>query len=206
MFSAFAPKVTAQQSSADDWPMFHADPSHSGTETGNAALTPTLLWSYTTGNMVASSPAVVSGVIYIGSGDDNVYALNATNGVKLWNYTSGSDVDSSPAVANGVIYIGSDDGNVYALNAANGAKIWNFTTDGHVASSPAVVSGIVYIGSFDDNVYALGSPVSPNTFFIIIVLVAAVVIVDTVVFLMFRKSLKTKPKRSQPTPQCLLRT
>ena len=59
MFSAFAPKVIAQQSSAD-WPMFRADPSHSGAGTGNAVLTPTLLWNYTTGSTVYSSPAVVT--------------------------------------------------------------------------------------------------------------------------------------------------
>ena len=78
-------------------------------------------------------------MVYIGSDDDNVYALNATSGAKLWNYTTGSYVDSSPAVVGGVVYIGSDDGNVYALNAANGAKLWNYTTGGQVASSPAVV-------------------------------------------------------------------
>ena len=80
------------------------------------------LWNYTTGSDVDSSPAVVNGVVYIGSYDDNVYALNAANGAKIWNYTTGSDVGSSPAVVGGVVYIGSYDGNVYALNAANGAQ------------------------------------------------------------------------------------
>ena len=55
-----------------------------------------------------SSPAVANGVVYVGSGmDGNVYALNATTGVKLWNYTTGSEVYSSPAVVNGVVYVGS---------------------------------------------------------------------------------------------------
>jgi outer membrane protein assembly factor BamB len=89
MFSAFAPRATAQQSSSD-WPMFHANPSHSGVGTGNPVLTPTLLWNYTTGFSVGSSPAVVNGVVYIGSGDGNVYALDAKSGVKLWNYTTGT--------------------------------------------------------------------------------------------------------------------
>jgi len=61
-----------------DWPMFHADPSRSGAGTGNPALTPTLLWSYTTGNEVVSSPAVVGGVVYVGSMDGNVYALGGS--------------------------------------------------------------------------------------------------------------------------------
>jgi len=71
---------------------------------------------------VYSSPALANGVVYVGSGDDNVYALNADTGAKLWSYTTGGGVyDSSPAVANGVVYVGSDDKNLYALNAKNGA-------------------------------------------------------------------------------------
>ena len=39
MLSAYEPKAMAQQSSGG-WPMFRADPSHSGVETGNPVLTP----------------------------------------------------------------------------------------------------------------------------------------------------------------------
>ena len=62
-----------------------------------------------------SSPAVANGVIYIGSGDDSVYALNAATGAKLWSYHTGNQVFSSPTVANGVVYVGSGDGNMYAF-------------------------------------------------------------------------------------------
>ena len=49
-----------------------------------------LKWSYTTGSHVVSSPAVANGVVYVGSEDDNVYALNASTGAKLWSYTTGN--------------------------------------------------------------------------------------------------------------------
>jgi outer membrane protein assembly factor BamB len=60
---------------------------------------------------------VVSGVVYVGSDDRNVYALNATNGDKIWAYATLGYVGSSPAVVNGVVYIGSGDWNVYALKS-----------------------------------------------------------------------------------------
>src|ERR1700730_10595909 len=44
-----------------------------------------LKWSYTTGDTVTSSPAVANGVVYVGSWDNNVYAMNASTGAKLWN-------------------------------------------------------------------------------------------------------------------------
>jgi outer membrane protein assembly factor BamB len=86
-----------------------------------------------------SSPAVVNGVVYFGSTEGNVYALNAGTGAKLWSFTTGIGVLSSPAVANGVVYVGSQNGTVYALNASTGAKLWSFPTGGGVTSSPAVV-------------------------------------------------------------------
>ena len=108
------------------------------------------------GGYVNSSPAVANGVVYIGSLDNNVYALNATTGAKLWNFTTGGAVYSSPAVANGVVYVGSDDNDVYAVNAATGAELWSFATGGSVQSSPSVANGVVYVGSNDNNVYAFG--------------------------------------------------
>jgi len=37
-----------------------------------------LRWSYTTGGLVLSSPAVANGVVYVGSYDNNVYAFGLT--------------------------------------------------------------------------------------------------------------------------------
>ena len=71
---------------------------------------------------VDSSPAVANGVVYVGSDDNNVYALSAKTGAKLWSYTTGNYVDSSPAVANGVVYVGSGDGKVYAFGLKKGRE------------------------------------------------------------------------------------
>ncbi len=104
---------------------------------------------------MTSSPAVANGIVYIGSEDNNVYALDTNTGAKIWSYTTENVVYSSPTVANGIVYIGSEDNNVYALNATTGTKVWNYTTGDIVVSNPAVANGIVYVVSWDHNVYAL---------------------------------------------------
>ena len=38
-----------------------------------------ILWTYTTGDSIYSSPAVVDGAVYIGSEDGKVYALNTSS-------------------------------------------------------------------------------------------------------------------------------
>src|SRR5579872_512984 len=119
-----------------------------------------LKWKYTTGPYpgVVSSPAVVNGVVYVGSEDKNVYALDANTGTKLWNYTTGANINySSPAVVNGVVYIGSWDDNLYALNAKTGRKLGSFATGFYIDSSPAVANDVLYFGSADTNLYALNA-------------------------------------------------
>ena len=59
---------------------------------------------------VDSSPAIgTDGTIYVGIGDDNLYALNRADGSLKWKYATGRRLRSSPAIgADGTIYVGSD--------------------------------------------------------------------------------------------------
>jgi outer membrane protein assembly factor BamB len=122
----------------------------------------TELWSYPTESLVISSPAVVDGVVYVGSTEGCLYALNASTGSKIWNYTTkdvgnGIPIQSSPAVIGGVVYYGSPDHNVYALKASTGEKIWNHTVHHIVNSAPAVSRGVVYVSSDVGYLYALSA-------------------------------------------------
>ena len=110
-----------------------------------------------------SSPVVWNGAVYFGSGDGNVYALDADSGALKWKFKSGDVVHASPAIADGKVYIGSWDSNFYALDAATGKEVWRFKTgedpDIHnqvgIQSSAAVVDGAVYFGCRDSHLYAL---------------------------------------------------
>jgi outer membrane protein assembly factor BamB len=56
------------------------------------AYTGAKLWNYTTGGYVDSSPAVVNGVVYVGSNDGNVYAIGNAAAATNQSATSGFDV------------------------------------------------------------------------------------------------------------------
>jgi outer membrane protein assembly factor BamB len=109
-----------------------------------------------------SSPAVADEMVYFGSGDRYVYALDARTGELRWKFRAGDVVHSSPAIVNGIVYVGCWDGVFYALNAKTGALAWNFATgvDGThfmqgLPGSAAVADGLVIFGSRDNNIYAL---------------------------------------------------
>lgn len=114
-------------------------------------------------DVFTSSPTLVDGMVFFGSGDHNVYALDATTGKLRWKFSTGNVVHGSPAVINGVVYIGSWDRYFYALNAQTGALHWRFETGNDttiynqvgIASSAAVSGGIVFFGCRDGHFYAL---------------------------------------------------
>jgi outer membrane protein assembly factor BamB len=110
-----------------------------------------------------SSPTVEGGVVYFGSGDGRVYAVDAATGAERWHAQTGDVVHASPAVVGGVVYVGSWDGDFYALDAATGRERWRFAggrddvlhNQVGFQSSAAVSDGVVYVGCRDSKLYAL---------------------------------------------------
>lgn len=101
-------------------------------------------------------PSASSGsVVYAGSQDGAIYALDAHTGMLLWRYDTGSPVEGGPIVAGGVIYAGEADGSIVALQATTHRELWRYHTGDIVRAAPAVANGIVYAGSSDDHLYAL---------------------------------------------------
>jgi glucose dehydrogenase len=94
------------QSSPADWTEFHRDnmqrwnPYETVLGVNNVAKLK-LTWSFATGYPGQSSPAVVNGVLYDGSNDGNVYALNANTGEKLWSHNTGIGTNSAPPLRTG---------------------------------------------------------------------------------------------------------
>ncbi|WP_336113306.1 outer membrane protein assembly factor BamB family protein [Streptomyces sp. PTD9-10] len=111
---------------------------------------PRLRWRYATDNAVMSSPTVAGGVVYVGSDDKNVYALDAATGKRKWHHPTGGKIEGAPTVADGVVYVGSSDGSVYALDAASGKRKWHHPTGEKLESAPTVADGVVYIGGSRD--------------------------------------------------------
>lgn len=118
------------------WPMFRHDNRHTGRSPHMGAQENNLKWTYEANSSLhTSSPALgENGTIYMGSSDDNIYALNP-DGTLKWSYKTGGSVKSSPAIGeNGTIYVGSYDNNLYAIYE-NGDKKWSYKTDGNVYST-----------------------------------------------------------------------
>ncbi|HWX35856.1 MAG TPA: PQQ-binding-like beta-propeller repeat protein [Steroidobacteraceae bacterium] len=136
-------------------------------------------WAFKSGGPILGSPAIAAGVVYIGSLDGFVYAVDQETGKEKWKHATHQPVVSSPAVSGGLVFFEGYDGVLYALATDTGTVKWYFVAEyerrfeaKHLhgyspesqtipdswdlyLSSPAVFNNHVYFGSGDGNVYAV---------------------------------------------------
>ena len=154
--------------------MFRGNAAHTGTYQGVAPREfHRVKWKFPTGARVVGSPVMQDKVIYFGSDDGNVYAVDAESGQQIWKTATRGPVPCTPAIDHGTVYVGSYDGKFYALDTQRGAVKWKFATGGErrleakgihgwqpknqtfadafdvFLSSPTLVDGAVYFGSGD---------------------------------------------------------
>jgi outer membrane protein assembly factor BamB len=67
------------------------------------------------GQPFRSAPSVADGMVYFGSYDGYLYALDAQTGLIKWQFQAGDYNVSSVAVADGVLYFRGGDGYIYAI-------------------------------------------------------------------------------------------
>jgi outer membrane protein assembly factor BamB len=91
-------------------------------------------------------PAVVGGVMYVGTLNGRLFAVSTSTHKKLWSVQPGTAIDGSPAVSNNTVYIG-DGASVFALDATTGATKWSIpTSQSPATNAPIVASGTLYFG------------------------------------------------------------
>lgn len=141
-----------------------------------------LKWKFKTEGRIFSSPIAQNGIVYIGSEDGFLYAVDEKTGNEKWKFKTNGAIHSSPSISEKTIYFGSFDGYYYAVNIQTGKEIWKFKTGGEhwlgeiglwgmkpetqymedlwdfYLSSPVVYqngkTNLVLFGSSDGNIYA----------------------------------------------------
>jgi len=83
-------------------------------------------------------------IVYIGSDDGNLYAIDAASGVQRWKFETGGAIRSSPTTAHGRVYVGSGDGSLYAIDSATGSLKWMYAFNYPVNCCPTVSGDAVY--------------------------------------------------------------
>jgi outer membrane protein assembly factor BamB len=105
-----------------------------------------------------SGPTVRDGIVYVGTRDGRVVAINSSTRTEQWAYTATSTIYTTPIVAGELVYVGTYSGQVYALTIDRGSERWVYPRTGSmgaIVGDPVIANETMYVSSSDGRVYAL---------------------------------------------------
>ncbi len=107
------------------------------------------------------TPIVKDGIMYLASGNDDVFALDGKTGALIWERRSGIDQNINTvccgwdnrgvAIGDGRVYLGQLDGSMVALDMKTGKEVWKTQLarwqDGYtITAAPLFHKGVLYTG------------------------------------------------------------
>lgn len=99
------------------------------------------------------------GLVYVGSREGSLLAIDATTGDVRWERDLGGPVSSVPVLtadeAGETLFVGTDNGELFAFDPETVTERWRYATDGRIRNAAVVVDGVVYIVNSRDQVLAL---------------------------------------------------
>ena len=143
---------------AEDWHTFMHDLGFSGVSSDKSIAPPLeLLWKFKTGGPLHASPVIANGILYIGSTDGKLYALDAKQWGIRWVFDAGDAIRYSATVLGNRVYFSARNNKVYALDARTGEKLWEFKSKSWMDAPPIVSDNKVYVGAFPSKIYLLNA-------------------------------------------------
>jgi outer membrane protein assembly factor BamB/tRNA A-37 threonylcarbamoyl transferase component Bud32 len=115
----------------------------------------TPIWSFEAEDKIRSKPLAYRDRVFVGSYDNNLWALDAKDGNLVWKFATDGGIGSSPSYSGGAVYVGSVDRNLYAVDVRDGRRKWSFKTEGRIFSTPTVALGSIFFGSDDHKLYSI---------------------------------------------------
>ncbi len=113
-------------------------------------------WTYTdTQYGVWATPLLVDKVLYFGSMDHFIYAVDAETGKLQWKTDLGGAIPGTPLYDHGNLYVGTFNNELLSIGIRDGKIANRFKTQGWVWATPIVKDGILYFGDLNGYLYAV---------------------------------------------------
>lgn len=146
--------LTVAAAAVAEWPLFRGDPRQTGV--AKAALPEQLAvrWEVKFKEGIESTPAIVGQVLYVGTFDEHLYALDLATGKVKWKTKLGP-IKAPVSVRDGSVYVGDIDGKFHCVDAATGKVRWAFESGAEITAGANFTGESVLFGSGDESLYCL---------------------------------------------------
>lgn len=148
--------AAAAMPSTTSWPMFRGDPQATGVSPDQLSDDPQLIWKVALPDASFEATAtIVDGMVYIGSLDGNLYALELATGKEKWRFPTELGFYAAASVRDGHLYVGDADGAFYCIDVANGQQKWSVQARAEIDGAANFHGDHVLFGSQDATLYCL---------------------------------------------------
>ncbi|MDK2981565.1 MAG: outer membrane protein assembly factor BamB [Chloroflexota bacterium] len=135
---------------------------------GSKTLVAAPLWSLDLGTAVVSDPVLEDGVLYVGTVNGVVYAIDLQSHSVKWQFTIEDEVSSiwgTPVLTEDAVFFGDENGNLYAVDKTDGNALWPepFAAGASLISSGVAVDGKVIFASSEGKIFSIDSSKEPKT-------------------------------------------
>jgi outer membrane protein assembly factor BamB len=138
---------------AADWPLFRGNALQTGVADAKLPDELDILWTFKAKDSIEAAAAIADGVVYVGSLDEHLYALDLKSGEKKWDYKAGP-IAAPPSVRGKLVYVGDSDGVFHCVDL-EGKKKWTYETGGEIRSGANFAGDSILFGSSDEHLYCL---------------------------------------------------
>ena len=118
-----------------------------GDESGTfAAFTPDkgVLWTFRAGNQITGGAVRADGLIWFGSHDHSLYALDAS-GKLVHEVECNGQINGSPVFDGSFLYLGSCDGKLRKIDIRTGEVVKSLDFESYIPDTPVLSDGVLYI-------------------------------------------------------------
>jgi outer membrane protein assembly factor BamB len=135
------------------WPLFRANPEQTGVTAAKLPDKLEVLWTFPAEDAFEEAVAVAGGVVFVGSMDEHLYAIDLEKGKQKWKLKF-APFKAAPALRDGLVLIGDLDGHLHCVDAAKGTKKWSFDA-GSQLSGANFHGTDVLVASHDEHLYCV---------------------------------------------------
>ena len=106
---------------------------------------------------IVAPPLQVGDVVYVGTSDRLMLALDASSGELVWPepFNAGHSIWGQAAYRGGILYVTSLDRALHALDAETGIELWKTEFEGAIASQPVLNDDMVFVSEYGSQVHAV---------------------------------------------------